>query len=87
MKKNILKTAMIVAFAVVASCNVFSSKSQVDQLLNTTLVDIEALAGCEVSSNPDKNIGICVSDIDEVHEYCAKKNTVWGSSPACSGTI
>lgn len=87
MRKNILKATMVAVFAVVASYNVYSSKNQVAQFLDTTLGDVEALAGCEVSSNPDKNIGICVSDIDEVREYCAKKNNVWGGGPACSGTI
>lgn len=87
MRKNILKLMMFIAVALVASYNVYSSKVQVNSFLYTTLGDVEALAGCEVSSNPNKNIGICVSDVDEIREYCAKNTSTWPSGPSCSGTI
>ena len=87
MRKKILKFMMFAAISVVASYNVYSSKLQVNSFFNTTLGDVEALAACEVSSDPSKNVGICVSDIDGMREYCAKKDNIWGNGPACSGTI
>ena len=87
MKKIILKSMLFAAISVVASYNVYSSKVQVNSVFNTTLRDVEALAACEVSSDPSKNVGICVSDVDGVREYCAKKDNIWGNGPACSGTI
>lgn len=87
MRKNILKVIMLIVVALFAGYNVYSSKVQVKSFLDTTLGDVEALAGCEVSSDPDKNVGVCVSDVDEIREYCAKKTSIWGGGPECSGTI
>ena len=87
MRKKILKLMMCTVVAVFASYNVYSTKVQVNSFFDATLGDVEALAGCEVSSDPMKNVGICVSDVDGIREYCAKKNSIWLSGPECSGTI
>ena len=54
MKKNIIKLTMIVAVAIVAGYNTYQSNSQISHLFNTTLKNIEALAGCE--SNDGYNL-------------------------------
>lgn len=51
------------------------------------LADVEALAGCEVSSDPSKNTGVCSGDVNGNREYCVKSSSQWGGGPACSGTI
>ena len=39
------------------------------------LADVEALAGCEVSSDPSKNTGVCSGDVNGNREYCVKSSS------------
>lgn len=45
--------------------------------------EVEAIAGCEVSSNSSLNIGVCKKDVNSSNEYCVTGN---GGSQ-CSGTV
>ena len=58
-----------------------------DVMSGVALADVEALAGCEVSSDPSKNTGVCSGDVNGNREYCVKSSSQWGGGPACSGTI
>lgn len=58
-----------------------------DVMSGVALADVEALAGCEVSSDPSKNTGVCSGDVNGSSEYCVKSSSQWGGGPACSGTI
>lgn len=53
MKKNIIRNTLIATIAIVAGFNVYQSNAQISQLFNTTLKNIEALAGCESKDGYD----------------------------------
>lgn len=86
MKKKIIRSVFVVAFAMVAGYNVYCSQKPAE-MSDMALVDVEALAGCEVSSNSSNNTGICSKDVNTSKEYCVTSSSQWGGGPQCSGTI
>lgn len=77
MKKKIIVMA-IASFATIAGWNISKSEtgSKISQVI---LSEIEALAGCETSSNPSANVGTCSSMVGGGGDVCVAP----GSS--CSG--
>jgi hypothetical protein len=55
MKKNIFKLTLIIAVVIFAGYSMYQSNFQVEQLVDTTLSDVEALAGCESNDGYDLN--------------------------------
>lgn len=86
MKRNFFKLILAVAVAAFAGYNVHQSNLKTSLFFEVTLDDVEALAGCEVSSDMSKNKGICVEDVNNGQEYCVT-GSIWGTGPSCSGTI
>lgn len=86
MKMRFLKIGILTAFALVAGYNVCRIQKPT-RMLDVELSDVEALAGCEVSSNSSSNTGICCKDVNTSREYCVTSSSQWGGGPKCSGTI
>ena len=84
--KKVIKLFFVAAFVVVAGSGVYANQTS-GTISDLALADVEALAGCEVSSDPSKNTGVCSGDVNGSSEYCVKSSSQWGGGPACSGTI
>ena len=86
MKKTILKVTLVAAFALFAGYNVYCTQ-QSGVVPDLTSADVEALAGCEVSSDSSRNTGICSGDVNGSREYCVTSSSQWGGGPKCSATL
>ena len=84
--KKVVKLAFVAAFVAVAGYGVYANQTS-NAMSDLALANVEALAGCEVSSDPSKNTGVCSGDVNGNREYCVKSSSQWGGGPACSGTI
>ena len=84
MKRNLIMA--VFAVAVIGGINVFNVQRK-NVFSDVDLTNVEALAGCEVSSDDKKNTGRCKPDVDGLNEYCVAATTIWETGPKCSGTI
>ncbi|MDM8154403.1 hypothetical protein QUW14_08780 [Bacteroides gallinaceum] len=83
MKRNILKVMVVIVCAIGIGYNTFHAQECSNKYVFTELDSVEAIAACEVSSDPSKNTGVCQKDINNSREYCV---TGIGMS-GCCGTI
>ena len=83
MKKIILSVAFV-ATAAIAGVNYLHSQKNVE-ISDLTIENVEALAGCEVSSQTLLNKGVCVKKVNSSEDVCVESSSMSGS--ACSGTI
>ena len=82
MKKKFIYAVTFVALAAVAGWN-YQQSEQASKSCDMMLRDVEALAGCEVSSTTILNTGRCVKEVNSSREVCVTS----GDGPVCSGTI
>ena len=82
MIKKIISVAFVAA---VFSVGMYSyTQSQHDKSINDiTLASVEALAGCETSSDHSNNTGYCSSLVGGGGDACVTQGS--GSEPRCSG--
>lgn len=82
--KKVLLTVAVVATAAIAGSNYLHSEKGV-KMSNLTMENVEALAGCEVSSITVLNKGVCVRKVNSSEDVCVESSSTSGS--ACSGNI
>ena len=69
-----------------AAISIFSLKTESDTLFaDFTLQEVEAIAGCETSSDPSNNKGYCVSNYGSPGDSCVSNSD--SDAVRCSGNI
>ena len=81
-KKKVFGAVALIAITVAAGWN-YQQSEQASKSCDMMLRDVEALAGCEVSSTTILNTGRCVKEVNSSREVCVTS----GDGPVCSGTI
>lgn len=81
--QKLRKITIIAAIAAVASGGVYTSLGNGTEISELTMSNVEAVAGCEVSSNGSENKGYCSSMVGGSGDAC----TTTGDPGAvrCSG--
>lgn len=83
MKRKMLKIVLIIACVLGIGYNTFEAQECNNKYVFAGLDSVEAIAACEVSSDPSKNTGVCQKDINSSREYCVTGIGMAG----CCGTI
>lgn len=72
----------IVAISFLSVYQITKSSESETVVSNMLVSDIDAVAGCETSSDKDQNTGYCEEKEGELDDACVKKGT---STVRCSG--
>lgn len=81
--KKFIKSACVAAVVAVSGYNVYQSQFVMDAISNFALPNVEAIAGCEISSSHANNTGYCSSIMGGSGDSCVTTGS--GSEPRCSG--
>ncbi|MDR2009051.1 MAG: hypothetical protein LBQ22_01035 [Bacteroidales bacterium] len=73
----------MVALTIVAIAISNVSLNKAKNSAHTSLLNIEALSGCEVSSDPSKNTGYCVKKTGSNEDVCVDSSS--SGAVRCSG--
>lgn len=84
MKAKIIKLSLAVAVMTVVGYYSYE-KNEVAPFATMTLNEVEAVASCEVSSDPNLNRGYCVKNYGGAGDACVSSGS--GSEVRCSGNI
>jgi hypothetical protein len=76
MKKYVYSMVALI-IVVITICNMSLSKTK--SFTYTSILDIEAVSGCEVDSDASKNKGYCIKKYKSTEDVCV--------SESCSGAV
>ena len=80
--KKVIKITFVAAFAAIAGYSVYMNQAE-NTHYNWFSTDVEAIAGCEVSSNSSNNRGSCIREYNGSGDACVENSS--SGAVRCSG--